>query len=426
MVGGRRYSILLGALMLLAAAGCQQQGAPPEAAVTAEDCQLGVDAVRIGVQGAMSGSHADYGKQMEMGSTLAAEEINADDGILGCPIELEFRDAELDQDVAITNARYFVDQYGAHFLVGIDSSGVALGLAPVMPELDRILIVTHAGTEALTEEEVAVNGNKHVFRMSVPVYQDAILPALIFGERPELTRFATIGADYEYGHTSWEMFKEQISELNPDAQFVAEAWAPFNTADFSAHLSTVLAEDPDVIFATPWAGEAVALLRQAGGMGAFDDIEVWWQAMGASVDVLQGITPDIQAGAFQDKLWATGRYIFNHPDTEANRQFVEAFRERWDRFPNYSAATTYSAVRAIELAVEETQSLETETVIGALEGLQLETPMGEVQIRPEDHQAVYSVPAGRVVFNEEYGMACVCEDLQIFEASEYYRSPPFP
>jgi branched-chain amino acid transport system substrate-binding protein len=294
-----------------------------------------------------------------------------------------------------------------------------------MPELDRILIVTHAATEVLNEEEVFVNGNEHVFRMSVPVYQDAILPALIFAEREELTRFATIGADYEYGRTSWEMFQETLSELRPDVEFVAEAWAPFLTNDFSSHLGTVLAAEPDVIFATPWAGEAVALLRQAGGMGAFDQIDVWWQAMGGSVDVLEGITPDLQSGTFQDKLWATGRYLFTHPDTDANQAFVSAFQERWDRFPNYSAATTYAAVYALKQAVESVESLETEDVIGALEGLRLEAPAGEVELRAEDHQAVYAVPAGRVVFSEEFDMACVCEDVEVLDAGEYYRNPPF-
>jgi hypothetical protein len=112
MDGRRRFLLLIAAFALLLAAGCQAEetpeqtepadaAEPAEPAVDAEDCQLGEDAVRIGVQGAMSGAHADYGRQMEMGSTLAAEEINADEGILGCPVELDFRDTELNPDVAI-------------------------------------------------------------------------------------------------------------------------------------------------------------------------------------------------------------------------------------------------------------------------------------------------------------------------------------
>lgn len=436
---------LVALLLLLAAcarqgAGEAPQTAPPTPAGTTPtptpgttaqpeapgECRLGVDSVKIGVQGIMSGSHADYGRQMEMGSTLAAEEINDQGGIMGCPIELAFRDTELNPDVAIQNARFFVDEFGAHFLVGIDSSGVALGLAPVIPELGRPLVVTHAATEKLTEVEVFQNGNEHVFRMSVPVYQDAIVPALIFAEMPELTRFATIGADYEYGHTAWEMFQAELGERRDDVEFVAEAWAPFRTADFTPHISTVMAAQPDVVFATPWAGEAVALLRQAVSQGAFEQLGVWWQAMGGSVDVLEGIANDLQNDAFGGRLWGTGRYVYNWPETDRNREFVEDFRQRWRRFPNYSAQTTYSAIQAIAMAVEEVGDLDdTDGLIGALEGLRLEAPAGEITVRPEDHQAVYNVPAGRIVFDSEAGIGCVCEDLRIFEAEEYYRHPPF-
>ena len=69
-----------------------------------------------------------------------------------------FRDSTLKKPQAIKNARYFVDSWGADFLAGVDSSGQALALAPIMAELDRVLMVTHAATEKLTEEQVFKNG----------------------------------------------------------------------------------------------------------------------------------------------------------------------------------------------------------------------------------------------------------------------------
>lgn len=392
----------------------------------AGDCELDEGAIRIGVQGAMSGAHADYGAQTEMGATLATEEINEAGGVLGCEIVMETADSELDPDVAITNAQRFVNESDTKFIVGVDSSGVALALAPVVEELDAILIATHAGTEKLTEEVVFEEGNKHVFRTSVPVYQDAIAAALVFKDMPEITRIANIGADYEYGRTAWQMFKDTLSEHRDDVEFVAEAWAPFLTSDFNSQISTVMAEDPDLIFVTPWGGEAVTLIRQAQGAGVFDTIDVWWQAMGGSVDVLEAVTPEVESDAFQGKLWATGRYIFNYPDSETNTTFVETFRERFDRMPGYSAATTYTAVQAIRAAVEEAGSLETDALVAALEGLELPSPLSDdFFIRAEDHQGVYSVPVGRVGYDEELGMACVCEELTVFEPEEYYREPPF-
>ena len=239
------------------------------------------------------------------------------------------------------------------FLVGSDSSGLALAVGRVLPELDLIQIFTHASTEKLTEELVYKEGIKHIFRGSVPLYQDAILPALIFKDFPAVKRIANLGADYEYGRTIWRMFHTTLRKFRPDVEIVGETWAPYFTADFTPHISALLANKPDLILATPWAGEAVMMLRQATTLGVFDTVQVWWQAMGGSVDVMEGIARDVHKGKFQDKLWATARYIWNWPETSENRAFVERFRERWGRLPNYSAENTYSAVYALKAAAEK-------------------------------------------------------------------------
>ena len=394
--------------------------APPAVA----QCQLGVPAIKIGVQGAASGPHADYGRQIEMGATMALEEINAAGGILGCKIEIKFMDDENKAATGVKNARYLVTEWGAHFMVGTDSSGVAMAMGPVLAELKRIHFFTHAATHRLTEELVADKKIKEIVRVSVPVYQDAIVAALIFKDRPEIKRWATIGADYEYGVVAWNMFKETLKKYRPDVEFVGAAWAPFLTLDFSPHVSAVMAQKPDAIFSTPWAGEAVMLIRQALIQGVFDQIQAWWQAMGGSVDVLEGISSEVQRDRFKGKLWATARYIHNWPDTPENRAWVERFRKRWVRLPNYSAETTYSSLFIIKAAVEKSRSLDTAKVIEGLKGMQIKNPGGLRVFRSEDQQFVYNVPAGRVVMDPKYPIP-VLGDLKIFDAKDYYRHPPF-
>ncbi len=388
-------------------------------------CQLGVPVIKIGVQGAASGPHADYGRQIEMGATMGIEEINAAGGILGCKLEIKFMDDENKAATGVKNARYLVAEWGAHFMVGTDSSGVAMAMGPVLAELKRIHFFTHAATHRLTEELVAGKGIKEIVRVSVPVYQDAIVAALIFKDRPEIKRWATIGADYEYGYVTWNLFKETLRKYRPDAEFVAAVWAPFLTLDFSPHVSAVMAQKPDAILATPWAGEAVMLLRQALIQGVFDSqIQAWWQAMGGSVDVLEGIASEVQRDRFKGKLWATARYIHNWPDTPENKAFNERFRKRWARLPNYSAETTYSALFIIKAAVEKSRSLETPKVIEGLKGMQINNPGGLRVFRAEDQQFIYNVPAGRVVMDPKYPIP-VLGDLKVFAAKDYYRHPPF-
>jgi branched-chain amino acid transport system substrate-binding protein len=146
-------------------------------------CQLGVPTIKLGVQGAASGAHADYGRQIMMGATMAVEEINGAGGILGCKLEMKFMDEELKPATAVKNVRYLVAEWGAHFLYGVDSSGSAMAVGPVLPELKRIHFFTHAATHRLTEELVADKKIKEIVRVSVPVYQDAVLAALVFKDR---------------------------------------------------------------------------------------------------------------------------------------------------------------------------------------------------------------------------------------------------
>lgn len=379
--------------------------------------------IKIGGQGAISGAHADYGWQMMAGATLAIEEINAKGGILKRKLELKFMDEELKPATAVKNARYLVTDWGADFLFGIDSSGSAMAVGPVLPELDRLCFFCHAATHRLTEELVAGKGIKQIFRMVAPVYQDA-LAAWVFKDSPEIKRWAGINCDYEYGYVAWNLFKENIKKFRPDVEFVAAAWAPFWTMDFSSHISAVMAEKPDAIFATPWAGEGVMLLRQALMLGVFDKIQVWWQGMGGSVDLLEGISREVAADKFKGKLWATARYIHNYPDTPENKAFVSAFRKRWGKFPNYSAEASYSTIYAIKAGAEKAKSLETSKVAEALEGMELKTPAGSRLIRKEDHQAIYTVPGGKVTHSPDYPIP-ILGDLKIIPAKEYFRHPPF-
>ncbi|HEY8368718.1 MAG TPA: ABC transporter substrate-binding protein [Thermodesulfobacteriota bacterium] len=375
--------------------------------------------IKVGGMGIMSGPLGGYGEFMKKGAILAAEEINSAGGVGGNKIELDFRDDELKPDVGVRNARYFVDQWGADFIIGIDSSGVALAVGQVMPSLGKILIVTHGATEKYNEELVYKKGLKELFRTSVPVYQDAIASAFVAKDLP-VKRWATVSPDYEYGHTSWKMFKATLSRLKPDVEFVSESFAKFGTVDFSSHISKVMASSPEGIFSTEWGGEAVTFVKQAKLFRVFESTKAVMVTMGSAMDVLEGLGKEYPEGT-----WASGRYWFQYPDTETNRRFVERFRKRWNTYPHYVSETSYAAVYMIKQAVEQAGSLDTQKLIPVMEGMTLDRPAGRSVIRKEDHQAIYEVPWGQITHDPKYPMP-VLTNLKVASASDYYRNPPFP
>ena len=379
--------------------------------------RLPKDTIKIGVLGIRSGLWATYGEFIEQGARMAAEEINARGGVLGSRIELVFRDEMAD---VVKQARELVDVEKVDFIVGIDSSGNAMRVGGIVDELGKILIVTHAATHRLTEELVYKQGKKLVFRSSVPVYQDGILAAYIAKDLP-VRKWVGINGDYEFGRVSWDFFTQTLKSLRPDVEFLAEQWPKFGTEDFKPFISALLATDGEALFTSIWAIELVTLQRQLVEMGGYRKFKAVISTLGYSMDVAYALGRDYPGAELG--TWVSGRYIWQYPPTSVNKSFVESVRTRYGRYPAYSLENTYSAIYMIKAALEETVTLDPDALIKALEGMVIMTPAGVRWIRPEDHQAVYEVPYGRIA--HKGAEIPLLEDLKAVPAHVYYRHPPF-
>jgi len=374
--------------------------------------------VKIGYQAILSGTLAGYGEFHKMGAVMAIEEINAKGGIAGVKVEMEFRDSTTKPDDAIKNARYFVDSWGADFLAGIDSSGQALALAPVMSQLDRVLMVTHAATEKLTEEFVFKKGVRQIFRNCMPTYNDGHAAAFIAKDFPAV-KWSTVSPKYEYGFTCWKMFQDSLKGLKPGVQFVAESFAPFGTTDFRSHINTIMDAKPDGLYSTEWAGELISFVKQGKEAGLFDKVKYVMFPVGAAMDVLEGLGKDMP-----DNIWISARYFFQYPNSKENNDWVARFRKRWNHYPAYVSETGFSAIYAFKAAVEKAGSKDTKDVIAALEGMEQNCPAGKRIFRKEDHQAIYDVPWGQTKSDPNYPFK-VMKEMKVIPAKEYFNRPPF-
>ena len=283
----RHFLKMVGTGALVAGAGALGPGVMVPSGLWAQAPKI-KGPIKVGYQAVFSGALAGYGEFHKMGAQLAVEEINQKGGIAGVKLEMEFRDSTTKPDDAIKNARYFVDSWGADYLAGIDSSGQALALAPLMEKLDRVLMVTHAATEKLTEEWVYKKGIKQIFRIVNSTYHDSNAAAFIAKDLPAM-KWATISPKYEYGFTCWKLFQETLKKLKPGISFATESWAPFGTTDFRSHINTVMDANPDGLYSTEWAGELITFLKQAKQAGLFDKIKHVMLPVGAAMDVLEGM-----------------------------------------------------------------------------------------------------------------------------------------
>ena len=178
--------------------------------------------VKIGFVYIMSGPAATYGQFAKQGAELAMDEINKAGGINGRKVEGLFEDDTGKSDVGIRVIRKLVYENEVDAVMGIDSSGVASAVAPVMKELKTPLIITHAAVPDVT----GTNCNRYVFRIDLNINQNVTMAATIASEMKAKT-WSTVGPDYSFGHQSWEYFQKYLSKRKPDAVFLPDAEVAF-------------------------------------------------------------------------------------------------------------------------------------------------------------------------------------------------------
>lgn len=351
--------------------------------------------VKLGFAYIFSGPNAIYGQFARQGAELAIEELNRKGGVLGRKLEARFEDEAGKPDVGIRVVRKLVFDDGVDAVIGLDSSGTAEGVAPVMPELETPLIITHAATPHVT----GARCNAWTFRVSLSLPQNIAIASTIAAEG-NAKRWTTVGPDYAFGHESWEYFKKDLARKKPGVTFLADgdaAFPPSKTTDFSPYITKVMASNADGVLISLWGGNLIDFVKQANDLGFFKGKREILMTLGAATEVLTALGDRMPTG-----LWVGTRYWFLGNDSPMNKAFVEAYRKKFGVYPSYNAHGAYAAVLAYKAAAEKAKSTDKEAVAKALEGLTVEVPLGKITLRAEDHQAVQEGVWGRTAAKKGY------------------------
>lgn len=423
----RRFLTLLaigGAGSLVAA--CQQPAAPPAAqptaaskpapAATAAPASKSAAGgpVKVGGMWITSGSLSAYGQFAREGLDMAVEELNAQGGVLGRKIESRVED-EGNADNAVRVARRLALEENVDFLIGLDSSGVAEAVTPTMKELKKVLMITHAASPRVTGDLC----NRYVFRMSVNVPQNSAAGAQVAATEVKAQTWTTIGPDYAFGRQSWDFFKQSLTKLQPNAQFLDDQaqWPKLGNEDFTTFITALQGTGADAIWSSTWGNDLINLVRQGNQYGLFKMNKPILFELGAAMEVLEALGDQMPTG-----LWVGTRYWYQEPKTEVNRQFTDAFFKKFNHYPSYNAQNAYTGMKLLAAAAEKAKSVESEAVIGALEGISMDAPMGKLTIRKEDHQALVQGVWGKTAESKDVKFR-VLDPLKVFKAEDITPPP---
>jgi branched-chain amino acid transport system substrate-binding protein len=368
--------------------------------------------IKLGAMFISSGKVGGYGKHGRQAIQLAVDEINASGGILGRKMVAMVEDTKLKKDIAIALAEKFINEDKVDFLMGPTSSGLAMPLTEIAKKNKKILIVTQAAADVLTGAKL----HPYIFSTLSNAMMHARSGAYLLAPKP-YKRYMCIGPDYSYGHSSWNMFKSKLKELNPDVEIVGELFPKFFAKDYSTYIKQIQEAKPDAVWSPLWGEDAVNFIRQALPTGIFKDVKFAFPCAGA-LEVLVPMGKDMPEG-----IYVSSRYFFTTPDSSLNRKFVKAYHERYKEYPDYMAGETYAGVYFIKAAVERAGTTDTEKVIAAVERepLAWDTPEGWKIMRPEDHSVVEDCLWGLTAYNEKYGFS-MPKSFDAIQGAEICRS----
>ena len=357
--------------------------------------------IKIGSLYPMTGRPGIYGLDSVDAAEMAIEEINSKGGVNGYKLELINTDSKAKPDYSVMVAKRYITQDKVHFLFGVVSSAVGLAVTEVSKQHKKIFVGTdHASTQLTTDKL-----QPYYFRVSNNTFQSMAAGAKYLKELNETKPWVTIayiGPDYAYGHDQWNELKYNLDRYGVKYKVVGEYWPKLFAPDYTAFISSIINDKPDILVAGFWGGDTVAFIKQAQPYGLFSKTLYFSPDGGGNYELMSAMGADLPEG-----LVLSGRHHNNWPDTELNREYVNKFFKRTGRYPTYAAEGAYTGIYAIAEAVKKVGNPnDTEALVKAFEGLKIklpEDPDGFTSyIDPKSHQIVQDQAIGVTEPNDKF------------------------
>ena len=346
------------------------------------------------------------GEPGRKGHILAAEEINAEGGLLGKrKIETIFADEAAGTDANVKELRRMKLSEKIDLFTGVISSGNTPALGPVAEELGVLTLFNDGCTDFLFDK--AVPNPKYVFRVTNIQSADGITSAVGAAKAwPKATRVGSIQPDYSYGRNVHEHFMLAYQKLVPGANVVSEAWPKLGATDFTPHITKLISDQPDVLICGVWGGDYVAFYKQALRYGLFEKMKVATTlAFGGQPHAIGKDHPEgVLAGCHSN-------YFFLHPRQGAladQRLIRRALPQALERISELRVGRRLCVALPAQGRRRKSQSCWSAAgrkrthIIAMLEGMGLDTPAGYLYIRPDNHQGYKDAIIGMTKNDPKY------------------------
>jgi branched-chain amino acid transport system substrate-binding protein len=336
--------------------------AKPAAPAAPKAATLSDDVIKVGVLTDFSGVYSDLSGQGSLiAAQLAIDEVTGGTGkLLGKKVELVSADHQNKADIAASKARTWFDVEKVDAIFDLTNSATALAVQELGKEKGKVVIVTGAGSTALTGKSCSPTGIHWMY----DTYSLATgTGAALLKEGGDSWYFLT--ADYAFGHALESDTSAVIKAQG--GKVLGTSRHPLNTNDFSSYLLKAQASGAKILGLANAGGDLINSVKQAKEFGLVDS--------GQRLAGLLVFITDIHSLGLET---TQGMYLtegFYWDLDEKSRAWSKSFFERAKKQPTMTHAGVYSSLYNYLKAIAATGTDDAGTVIKHLKTLTINDPV---------------------------------------------------
>lgn len=347
--------------------------------------------IKVGIIDTYTGPATTYTYDVRDAFKLVVDEINAKGGVLGRKIEFTTRDDKFKVDICLSMAKELVMNEKVDILMGTINSAATLAVSEYCKTEKIPFLVTFSKSDKITGEK----GHRYVFSLTENTAMIGKAAAAGLAKRPYV-KYWVAGDDYEYGHALADGVWGNLKKLKAKVERIGQSWWKVGEPELTPYLTAISAAKPDaVIFATGGAS-MVNVMKAAKATGFAEKVPMFVHT------ATEHSTLAPLAAEAPEKVIGTSNYHFYYPDTPKNKAFAKAFRDAYRREPRVGALYGYLAAQFIAKGLEKAGKLDRERFIDALEKMKVDSPVGAIEMRAYDHQAMLPMFMGLTKKVPEY------------------------
>lgn len=318
---------------------------------------LAQETIKIGVSQPLTGPVAAAGTYVANGARLAAEQLNAQGGVLGKKIELIVEDNKSNPREAVNTAEKLILRDKVPVMIGAWGSTFTLATMPKLQEYGVPMVV-----ETASSSKITTAGNPWVFRIS----PTSRMEALAFAKQlqsfsPAIKKVDFLAVNNDWGLGATTEFKNVFAQHGIEVGRV-ETMSP-DATDLSAQLAALRETGSDTLIVTSGVEQLTLAIRQASE-----------QRLKQRIITTGGSFPEPLIQNPGPKGYVSTHLLFFSPwtaDKALHPEIAKAYMDGWKKkgypFPGLTEGFRgYDAVLTVADAIKRAGKAEPEAIRQAL------------------------------------------------------------